>query len=239
MSLLDEDLGIEQEVVYMYGVDKDGHPVCYNAYDEYQNKELYQATFSDEEKRTHFLQWRIQFLEKSIRKLDFSLDGIFTIVQIINLKFSPSPSRKNSVKFFSCSRTITQNSSPNTGRTFKDGAFRVPNGGESSSAMKAPVVKNLLPCSLEDLYKGAKKKMKISRAVPNSAGYVALDCIVDCIVVDPCATFLVFIVTGLLCVGIKERVDIKGSKVDGLGKDLLLGLFHIFIIFMVSINFSS
>ena len=95
MSLLDEDLRIEQEkVVYMYGVDKDGHPVCYNAYGEYQNKELYQATFSDEEKRKNFLRWRIQFLEKSIRKLDFSPDGISTIVQIIDLKFSPSPFKK-------------------------------------------------------------------------------------------------------------------------------------------------
>ncbi|CAH1454327.1 unnamed protein product [Lactuca virosa] len=94
-SLLDEDLGTEQEkVVYMHGVDKDGHPVCYNAYGEYQNKELYQATFSDEEKRKNFLRWRIQFLEKSIRKLDFSPDGISTIVQIIDLKFSPSPFKK-------------------------------------------------------------------------------------------------------------------------------------------------
>ncbi|CAH1412840.1 unnamed protein product [Lactuca virosa] len=152
----------------MHDVNKHGYAVCYNAYGEYQNKELYQATFSDEEKRTNFLRWRIQFLEKSIRKLNFSPDGISTIVQIIDLKFPPPHSRKNSVKFFSCSRTITQNSSPN--RTFKDGDFRAPNGGESSSARKAPAVENLLPCSLEDLYKGAKKKMKISRTVANSAG---------------------------------------------------------------------
>ncbi|CAI9285301.1 unnamed protein product [Lactuca saligna] len=58
------------------------------------------------------------------------------------------------------------------GRAFKDGAFRVPNGGESSSARKAPAVENLLPCSLEDLYKGAKKKMKISRTVANSSGKI-------------------------------------------------------------------
>ncbi|KAI3688963.1 hypothetical protein L2E82_46909 [Cichorium intybus] len=94
-SLLEEDLGTEQEkVVYMHGVDKEGHPVCYNAYGEYQNKELYQETFSDEEKRKKFLRWRIQFLEKSIRKLDFSPDGISTIVQIIDLKYSPAPFKK-------------------------------------------------------------------------------------------------------------------------------------------------
>ncbi|KAD6119015.1 hypothetical protein E3N88_10286 [Mikania micrantha] len=91
-SLLDEDLGSEQEkVVYMHGVDKEGHPVCYNAYGEYQNKELYNETFSTEEKRTKFLRWRIQFLENSIRRLDFSPDGICTIVQVIDFKNSPGP----------------------------------------------------------------------------------------------------------------------------------------------------
>ncbi|KAI3684559.1 hypothetical protein L6452_33783 [Arctium lappa] len=94
-SLLEEDLGTEQDkVVYMHGVDKEGHPVCYNAYGEYQNKELYHETFSDEEKRTKFLRWRIQFLEKSIRKLDFSPDGICTIVQVNDLKNSPGPFKR-------------------------------------------------------------------------------------------------------------------------------------------------
>ncbi|XP_076895190.1 patellin-3-like isoform X2 [Bidens hawaiensis] len=91
-SLLDEDLGSEQEkVVYMHGVDKEGHPVCYNAYGEYQNKELYNETFSTEEKRTKNLRWRIQFLEKAIRKLDFSPNGVCTILQVIDFKNSPGP----------------------------------------------------------------------------------------------------------------------------------------------------
>ncbi|KAK1427593.1 hypothetical protein QVD17_16281 [Tagetes erecta] len=91
-SLLEEDLGTEQEkVVYMHGVDKEGHPVCYNAYSEYQNKELYNETFSTEEKRTKYLRWRIQFLEKSIRKLDFSPDGICTILQVFDFRNSPGP----------------------------------------------------------------------------------------------------------------------------------------------------
>ncbi|KAK1436683.1 hypothetical protein QVD17_02465 [Tagetes erecta] len=94
-SLLEEDLGREQEqVVYMQGVDKEGHPVCYNAYGEYQNKELYNETFSTEEKRTKFLRWRIQFLEKSIRKLDFSPNGICTILQVIDFKNSPGPFKR-------------------------------------------------------------------------------------------------------------------------------------------------
>ena len=47
---LENDAGLEQ-VVFMHGVDKEGHPVCYNVYGEIESKELYQKTFSDEEKR--------------------------------------------------------------------------------------------------------------------------------------------------------------------------------------------
>ncbi|KAL3324266.1 hypothetical protein AABB24_038449 [Solanum stoloniferum] len=90
-ELLEEDLsglGLEK-VVYNHGVDKEGHPVCYNAFGAFQDNELYQNTFADKEKMNKFLRWRIQFMEKSIRNLDFSPDGICTFVQIIDLKNSP------------------------------------------------------------------------------------------------------------------------------------------------------
>lgn len=94
-ELLDEDLGDDMEkVVFMHGQDKEGHPVCYNGYGEFQNKELYQKAFSDEEKRMKFLRWRIQLLEKSIRKLDFSPGGVSTIFQVSDLKNSPGPGKK-------------------------------------------------------------------------------------------------------------------------------------------------
>nr|XP_043617556.1 dnaJ homolog subfamily B member 1-like [Erigeron canadensis] len=67
-----------------------------------------------------------------------------------------------------------------SGRKFKEGHFRnnVNNGAGSgsgegaSSSRKAPAVENPLACSLADLYKGAKKKMKISRTVLDSFGKV-------------------------------------------------------------------
>lgn len=93
-QLMDEELGNDLEkVVFMHGFDKEGHPVCYNVYGGFQNKDLYQKTFSDEEKRQKFLRWRIQFLEKSIRKLDFTPGGISTIVQVNDLKNSPGPGK--------------------------------------------------------------------------------------------------------------------------------------------------
>ncbi|CAJ1974760.1 unnamed protein product [Sphenostylis stenocarpa] len=93
-ELLEEDLGDDLEkAVYMHGFDKEGHPVCYNIYGEFQNKELYKKSFSDEEKRHRFLRWRIQFLEKSIRRLNFTPGGISTIVQVNDLKNSPGPAK--------------------------------------------------------------------------------------------------------------------------------------------------
>lgn len=67
------------------------------------------------------------------------------------------------------------------GRAFRDAFFRASNGGGAYSTgshsgagagpqRKAPPVENSLPCSLEDLYKGAKKKMKISRTIIDVTG---------------------------------------------------------------------
>ncbi|GER27554.1 Sec14p-like phosphatidylinositol transfer family protein, partial [Striga asiatica] len=90
-KLLEEETILEglEKVVYMHGVDKEGHPVCFNALGEFQDKELYDSTFADAEKRDKFLKWYIQLLEKNVRKLDFSPGGICTIVQIIDLNNSP------------------------------------------------------------------------------------------------------------------------------------------------------
>ncbi|KAL8500820.1 hypothetical protein ACS0TY_020415 [Phlomoides rotata] len=73
------------QIVY----DKEGHPVCYNVYGEFQNTELYNRAFADEGDRMRFLRSRIQFLERSIRKLDFGAGGINTIFQVSDLKNSP------------------------------------------------------------------------------------------------------------------------------------------------------
>ncbi|RID70586.1 hypothetical protein BRARA_C02595 [Brassica rapa] len=93
-ELLDENLGDHlDKVVFMQGQDRENHPVCYNVYGEFQDKDLYQKTFSDEEKRDRFLRWRVQFLEKSIRKLDFVAGGVSTICQVNDLKNSPGPGK--------------------------------------------------------------------------------------------------------------------------------------------------
>lgn len=94
-KIVDEDLGEDTEkVVFMRGHDRKGHPVCYNVFGEFQNKELYQKSFSDEEKRMKFLRGRIQFLERSIRDLNFCPGGVCTIVQVNDLKNAPGPAKR-------------------------------------------------------------------------------------------------------------------------------------------------
>ncbi|GAB2287464.1 Patellin-5 [Dionaea muscipula] len=90
-ELVDEDLEDEdlKKAVFMQGTSRDGNPVCYNVYGVFQSKELYQKVFADEEKRQRFLRWRIQLLEKSIRRLDFRPGGVSTIVQVNDLRNSP------------------------------------------------------------------------------------------------------------------------------------------------------
>ncbi|XP_062231447.1 patellin-3-like [Phragmites australis] len=91
-ELLGTDLGLPEmeNVVFYRGADREGHPVCYNVYGEFQDKELYEKVFGDEEKRERFLKWRIQLLERGIRdQLDFSPSGICSMVQVTDLKNSP------------------------------------------------------------------------------------------------------------------------------------------------------
>ena len=55
------------------------------------------------------------------------------------------------------------------GRSFSDGA----NG--NAAPKKPPPVESKLPCSLEELYTGSTRKMKISRTVVDANGYVFFD----------------------------------------------------------------
>ncbi|KAF5205480.1 Patellin-4 [Thalictrum thalictroides] len=94
-SILDEEMNPElSSVAYMDGVDREGHPICLNVYGAFQNNELYQKTFGTEEQRQQFLRWRVQLMEKGIKKLDFSPGGVCSILQINDLKNTPGPSKK-------------------------------------------------------------------------------------------------------------------------------------------------
>ncbi|KAJ0018427.1 hypothetical protein Pint_11338 [Pistacia integerrima] len=94
-SILEEDVGADLgSAAYMYGVDREGHPVCYNIFGVFDNEELYQKTLGTEEKRNEFLRWRLRLMEKGIQKLDLKPGGISSLLQINDLKNSPGPAKK-------------------------------------------------------------------------------------------------------------------------------------------------
>ncbi|KAL6496158.1 Patellin-6 [Orobanche gracilis] len=91
--VLDEELGFEEfegsKVSYMHGVDREGHPVCYNAYGVFKDKEMYDSVFGDDEKVRRFLKWRVQVLERGIKMLHFKPGGVNSIIQVTDLKDMP------------------------------------------------------------------------------------------------------------------------------------------------------
>ncbi|KAG5406246.1 hypothetical protein IGI04_012365 [Brassica rapa subsp. trilocularis] len=83
-KLTEEDLGfkdLEGRVAYMRGYDKEGHPVCYNAYGVFKEREMYERVFGDEEKLNRFLRWRVQVLERGVKLLHFKPGGVNSIIQ--------------------------------------------------------------------------------------------------------------------------------------------------------------
>ncbi|KEH37089.1 putative cellular retinaldehyde binding/alpha-tocopherol transport, GOLD domain, CRAL/TRIO [Medicago truncatula] len=94
-SVLEEDFGSDlASAAYMNGVDREGHPVCYNIYSVFDGEEIYQKTFGTEEKRKEFLRWRCSVMEKWIQKLNLKPGGVSSLLQINDLKNSPGPSKK-------------------------------------------------------------------------------------------------------------------------------------------------
>ncbi|TKY72419.1 Patellin-4 protein [Spatholobus suberectus] len=94
-SVVDEDFGSDlASAAYMNGVDHEGHPVCYNIFGAFESEELYQKTFGTEEKRSEFLRWRCQLMEKGIQKLNLKPGGVSSLLQINDLKNAPGPSKK-------------------------------------------------------------------------------------------------------------------------------------------------
>ncbi|CAA2956941.1 patellin-6 [Olea europaea subsp. europaea] len=91
-GILEEDLGfkeLEGVVAYMHAYDREGHPVCYNAYGVFKDKEMYERIFGDDEKLKKFLRWRVQVLERGIKLLHFKPGGINSIIQVTDLKDMP------------------------------------------------------------------------------------------------------------------------------------------------------
>ncbi|CAM0955973.1 unnamed protein product [Alopecurus aequalis] len=91
-AVLDEDLGfkdLEGIVAYMHGWDRDGHPVCYNAYGVFKDRDMYDRVFGDSDRLGRFLRWRVQIMERGVRALQLRPGGVNAIIQVTDLKDMP------------------------------------------------------------------------------------------------------------------------------------------------------
>lgn len=95
-----------------------------------------------------------------------------------SFRFNPRNAEDIYAEMFAGSEGGASGSGGGRSRAYNDGFFRGSetefgnsSGGSGGAQRKAAAVENVLPCSLEDLYKGAKKKMKISRTIVDASRY--------------------------------------------------------------------
>jgi hypothetical protein len=91
-AVVDEDLGfkeLEGVVAYTHGWDRDGHPVCYNAYGVFKDRGMYERAFGDGDRLARFLRWRIQVMERGVRALTLRPAGVNAIIQVTDLRDMP------------------------------------------------------------------------------------------------------------------------------------------------------
>lgn len=93
--IMDEDLDSEMEGAgFLDSRDKEGRPVCYHVCGVFRDKDVYKRNFGTQKKREKFLRWRIQLMEKAVRKLSFREGGVDSIIQIYDLKHTPQQGMK-------------------------------------------------------------------------------------------------------------------------------------------------
>jgi hypothetical protein len=93
----DED-GLPEELegaFYVDGADREGHPVCYNALGVFADDAVYKKALGTEEGKAGFLRWRVRAMERHVAQLDFTPGGVSSLLQVIDLRNSPGPAKKD------------------------------------------------------------------------------------------------------------------------------------------------
>lgn len=94
-----------------------------------------------------------------------------------SFRFNPRDADDIYAEIFGSEGAGANGAGRSTSRAYGDGLFRTSNGqadfsgnAASRAPRKANAVESLLPCSLEELYRGIMKKMKISRNIYDASG---------------------------------------------------------------------
>ncbi|CAN0911454.1 PATL5 [Linum grandiflorum] len=97
VNFADEDDSLRNlldSVCFVHGRDREGYPVCYNVFRHFEYEHVYDKLFSSEANIQRLLTWKILSVEKMVRKLDFRVGKISTIVHVNDLKNCPGPEKK-------------------------------------------------------------------------------------------------------------------------------------------------
>ncbi|XP_020674747.1 patellin-4 [Dendrobium catenatum] len=87
-SILDEE-DIRDEfgkAGFINGLDREGHPVCYNVLGVFQDAEMSRIVFGSDEGRKKFLRSRVQLMEQGIKELDMRPGEVSSLLHITDLK---------------------------------------------------------------------------------------------------------------------------------------------------------
>ncbi|KAJ9701224.1 hypothetical protein PVL29_006531 [Vitis rotundifolia] len=82
-DVAEEDLGFKElkgVVAYMHRYNRAEHLICYNAYEVFKDKDMYERIFGNEEKLKKFLRWKVQVLERGIKLLHFKPSSVNSII---------------------------------------------------------------------------------------------------------------------------------------------------------------
>ncbi|KAI3514578.1 hypothetical protein L1887_13117 [Cichorium endivia] len=91
-KLFDETFGSDLDNIgYIEGKDKAGHPLCYQLFEIFKDKETLRNRLGTKESCDAFLRWRIKLMEGCVLKLDFKPDCADSVIQIMDVKNIPRP----------------------------------------------------------------------------------------------------------------------------------------------------
>lgn len=96
-DILEEDLLLNLEpgkVLCVNSADKEGNPLCYTMYGAFKDKGFYKRVLGTEEDREKYLRWRIQIMERMIKKLTLKAGEADAVLQITDFKNLPVPEMK-------------------------------------------------------------------------------------------------------------------------------------------------
>jgi len=94
-GITEEDLGSEcGNAGFLCSKDREGRPVCYQVCGVFKDRRVYKKTFGSNNRCDKYLRWKIQLVEKAVKKLNFREGGVDSIIQVFDLKNTPMQGTK-------------------------------------------------------------------------------------------------------------------------------------------------